>query len=197
MTRYTIIAVLLVLLSFLVQQFVPPFTGLHHSRLLLVQLAFLCTAVTVSQPVMLMLAFGCGFLWDAQCTLGPVAGDPEIYTQPAETLRFGYSILLFGGMGLLMQGVQPLFRQGKWYFSAALSGIAIFLYLAAEYGVITLLRGRPTLTGATVQQMLWTSALTMLLSPPFFWLLSTIARSSQHTLFPEAVRKRRRRSLLS
>jgi cell shape-determining protein MreD len=196
-TRYTLIAVLLVLLSFVVQQFVPAFTGWHHSRLLLVQLAFLCTAVTVNQPVMLLLAFGCGLLWDAQCTPGRVTGDPEIYTQPVEALRFGYSILLFGGMGALMQGVQPLFRQGKWYFSAVLSGIAVFLYLAAEYGVITLVRGHPVLTQATLRQMFWTAVITMLLSPPFFWLLSAVARHCQHTLFPEAVEKKKRRMLLS
>ena len=127
MTRYTIITVLLVLASFVVQQFLPALTALHHSRVLLVQLVFLCAAVTVGQPTMLLLAFVCGFLWDAQCSMGAHGGDPEIYSQPVESLRFGYSILLFGAMGFLMQGIQPLFKQGKWYFSALLSGIAIFL----------------------------------------------------------------------
>lgn len=192
MTRYTIITVLLVLAAFVVQQFVPAFTGWHHSRLLIVQLVFLCAAVTVNQPTMLLLAFMCGFLWDAQCTLGPQGGDPEIYSQPVEALRFGYSILLFGGMGLLMQGIQPLFRQGKWYFSALLSGIAVFLYLAAEYGVITIVRGNLVLTQATLSQMVWTSMLTMLFSPLVFWLLSAIASRCSHSIYPEANLKRRR-----
>ena len=194
MTRYTIITVLLVLAAFVVQQFVPAFTGWHHSRLLVVQLVFLCAAVTVNQPTMLLLAFVCGFLWDAQCTLGPLGGDAEIYSQPVEAMRFGYSILLFGGMGFLMQGIQPLFRQGKWYFSAVLSGIAVFLYLAAEYGFITVVRGSPALSAATVRQMTWTAILTMLLSPPVFWMLSTIAGRCGHTIFPEAAARKRRRS---
>ncbi len=194
MTRYTIITVLLVLAAFLVQQFVPAFTGWHHSRLLIVQLVFLCAAVTVNQPTMLLLAFVCGFMWDAQCTLGPMGGDPEIYSQPVEAMRFGYSILLFGGMGFLMQGIQPLFRQGKWYFSALLSGIAVLLYLGAEYTLITVIRGSPVLTEATVRQMVWTATLTMLLSPLVFWLLSAIAGRCGHTIFPEAASRKRRRS---
>ena len=192
MTRYTIITVLFVLASFVVQQFLPALTALHHSRVLLVQLVFLCAAVTVGQPTMLLLAFVCGFLWDAQCTLGVHGGDPEIYNQPVESLRFGYSILLFGGMGFLMQGIQPLFKQGKWYFSALLSGIAILLYLAAEYLIITFARGGFTFAKATALQMAYTSLLTMLFSPLIFWMLFGIASICAHSINPEAAKKRRR-----
>ncbi len=192
MTRYTLITVLLVLASFVVQQFLPAFTGLHNSRILLVQLMFLCASVTVGQPTMLLLAFVCGFLWDAQCTLGSHGGDPEIYSQPVESLRFGYSIVLFGGMGFLMQGIQPLFKQGKWYFSALLSGISILLYLAAEYLIITFVRGNFTFAGATALQMAYTALLTMLFSPLIFWMLFGIASMCGHSINPEAGKKRRR-----
>ena len=193
MTRYTLITVLLVLASFVVQQFLPAFTGLHHSRILLVQLVFLCTAVTVGQPTMLLLAFICGILWDTQSTLGPHGGDPDISSQPVESLRFGYSILLFGGMGLLMQGIQPLFKQGKWYLSALLSGLAIFLYLAAEYLIINFVRGNFMLARATVVQMSYTALLTMLFSPLVFWMLFGIASMCGHSINPEAGKKKRRR----
>ena len=151
--RYSTITILLLLVAFVIQQFLPAFTGMHHSRILLVQLVFLCCAVTVGQPTMLLLAFLGGFLWDAQCALGPHGGDPEVYTQQVENLRFGYSILLFGGMGFLMQGIQPLFKQGKWQFSALLSGIAVFLYLAAEYAIINFVRGDFVLNKATALQL--------------------------------------------
>jgi hypothetical protein len=192
-TRYTIITVLLVLASFVVQQFLPAFSALHHSRILLVQLVFLCAAVTVGQPVMLLLAFIGGILWDTQSTLGPHGGNPEVYSQPVESLRFGYSILLFGGMGLLMQGIQPLFKQGKWYFSALLSGIAIFLYLAAEYLLITFVRGDFMLAKATVMQMSYTALLSMLISPLVFWMLFNIATLCGHSINPEAGKRKRRR----
>ena len=38
MIRYSIITIFLLLASFIVQQFLPAFTGMHDSRILLVQL---------------------------------------------------------------------------------------------------------------------------------------------------------------
>jgi len=190
--RYTFITVLLLLTAFVVQQFIPAFTGLYDSRILLVQLVFLCAAVTVPTPTMLLLGFLGGFLWDAQCALAPQGGDPEIYNMPGDALRFGYSIVLFGAMGYLMHGVQPLFQQGKWQFSAILSGIAIFLYLAAEYLLISFIRGGFIINRATLEQMLFTSILTMLFSPIIFWILFTIAKMFDHSIYPDADRKRRR-----
>ncbi len=192
MIRYSVITILLLLAAFVLQQFLPAFTGLHHSRILLVQLVFLCCAVTVGQPTMLLLAFIGGFFWDAQCALGPHGGDPDVYTQQIESMRFGYSILLFGGMGFLMQGIQPLFKQGKWHFSAMLSGIAVFLYLAAEYAIINFVRGDFVLNKATLLQMFYTSLVTMLFSPLVFWLLFRIANACDHSINPEAGRRRRR-----
>lgn len=192
MIRYSIITILLLLAAFVVQQFIPAFTGFNHSRILLVQLVFLCCAVTVGQPTMLLLAFIGGFFWDAQCALGPHGGDPDVYTQQVENLRFGYSILLFGGMGLLMQGIQPLFKQGKWQFSAILSGIAVMLYLSAEYIIINFVRGEFVLNRPTIMQMGYSALLTMLFSPVIFWLLFRIAKACDHSINPEANRRRRR-----
>ena len=192
MIRYSILTILLLLAAFVVQQFLPAFTGMHHSRILLVQLVFLCCAVTVGQPTMLLLAFLGGFFWDAQCALGPHGGDPTVYTQQVENLRFGYSILLFGGMGFLMQGIQPLFKQGKWQFSALLSGIAVLLYLAAEYAIINFVRGEFVLTRATMLQMSFTALVTMLFSPLIFWLLFSVAKACDHSINPEAGKRRRR-----
>ena len=192
MIRYSIITILLLLAAFLVQQFLPAFTGIHHSRILIVQLVFLCCAVTVGTPTMLLLAFIGGFFWDAQCALGPHGGDPVVYTQQVESLRFGYSILLFGGMGYLMQGLQPLFKQGKWQFSALLSGIAVLLYLTAEYAIINFVRGDIVINEATLLQMAYTALLTMLFSPLVFWMLYRIAKSCHHSIYPEAGRRRQR-----
>jgi len=192
--RYSLTTLLLLLTAFVVQQFMPALTGLHQSRILLVQLVFLCAAVTVEQPTMLLLAFIGGFLWDAHSALGPHGGDPQVYTQQVDTIRFGYSVLLFGAMGFLMQGIQPLFKQGKWQFSAILSGIAIFLYLSAEYTTINFVRGDFFLSKATVLQMAYTSFLTMLFSPLIFWLLFRVAAAFDHSINPEAGKKRRRTS---
>jgi hypothetical protein len=190
--RYNLSTVFLLLAAFLVQQFVPAFTGLSHSRILIVHLVFLCAAVTVATPTMLLLAFIGGIFWDAHCSLAPIIADPEVYTQPVESLRFGYSILLFAGMGFLMQGLNPLFREGKWQFSALLTGVATFLYLAADYSLISFVRGDFVISRSIIRLMSYTSLLTMLFSPLIFWLLYRLARLSDHSLYPEANKNRRR-----
>ena len=192
MFRYNLSTVFLLLAAFLVQQFMPAFTGLSHSRILIVHLVFLCAAVTVTTPTMLLLAFIGGLLWDAHCSLAPVTADPEVYTQPVESLRFGYSILLFAAMGFLMQGLNPLFRQGKWQFSALLTGVAIFLYLTAEFILISFVRGEFTITRSIIRLLSYTSLLTMLFSPVIFWLLYRIAKIFDYSLYPEANKPKRR-----
>ena len=192
MFRYNLSTVILLLAAFLVQQFVPALTGLSHSRILIVHLVFLCAAVTVATPTMLLMAFIAGCLWDAHCSLAPITADVEVYTQQVESLRFGYSILLFGAMGFLMQGLNPLFRQGKWQFSALLTGVAIFLYLTAEFVLISFVRGDFTVTRSIFRLLSYTSLLTMLFSPIIFWLLYRTARVFDYSLYPEAHRPRRR-----
>lgn len=186
MIRYSLTILLLMITALVIQQFLPALTGLYGSRVLVLQLVFLCAAVSVGPPTMLLLAFIGGFLWDAQCALGPGVGDPDVYVERVESLRFGFSILLFGAMGYLMQGIQPLYRSGKWQFSALLSGIAVFFYLAAEYLVISFIRGGFVLTRATLMQMVYTSVLTMLLSPLVFWILGRAARRYGHVSQPRA-----------
>ena len=164
------------------QQFLPAIGGLYGARVLIFPLVFLCASVTVEIPTMLGLAFLCGFLWDAQHTLGPHGGDLETYPNPVESLHFGYSIVLYAMMGFLMQGIQPLFRKGKWHFSSILSGIAILLYLISEYLLINFVRGDFTLPASALYRIYLTSALTMLFSPIIFWILTHISHYSNHTI---------------
>jgi cell shape-determining protein MreD len=188
--RYTFITLLLLLVAFAFQQFLPVFTGWNDSRILIVQLVFLCCSITVGMPVMLSLAFLGGVMWDAQFTLGPHGGDPSVYTQSVENLRFGYSILIFGVTGLLMQGVRPFFKQGKWRLCSLLAGLAVLVYLSTEYAIINFIRGEFTLTPATVKQIIYSSLLTMLFAPPIFICLMRIARACDHTINPDAGRRR-------
>ncbi len=175
----------------MVQQFVPAFIGLSHARLLIVQLVFLCCAVTVTTPTMLLLGFIGGILWDAHCYLAPIVSDPEVYTQPVESLRFGYSIILFGAVGFLMQGLNPIFRQGKWHFSAILSGIAIFIYLTAEFILISFIRGDFTMTRSVLRLLVYTSVFTMALSPVVFWILYRVAKLFDYSIYPDAIKSKR------
>jgi cell shape-determining protein MreD len=195
--RYTLSLLIMILLALVAQQFIPALTGLFNSRLLLVTLVFLCASVTVGPPVMLALAFVCGFLWDAQNALGPAGGDPAVYSDPVESLRFGYSIVLYGIIGYLIQGIQPLFREGKWQFSAFLVGVSIFVYLVAEYLIINFVRGDFVFSRATLFQIVFTSTLTMLFSPLVFWILFHVAERFGHEIRFEGLKKKRRRRAIA
>jgi cell shape-determining protein MreD len=195
--RYSLSLFILVLLALVAQQFIPALTGLFNSRLLLVTLVFLCASVTVGPPVMLAMAFTCGFLWDVQSALGPPGGDPLVYDQPAQSLRFGYSIILYGVIGYLMQGIQPLFREGKWQVSAFLVGVSIFVYLVAEYLIINFVRGDFLFPRATLFQIVFTSVLTMLFSPIVFWILFYIAERFGHEIRFEGLKKKKRRRAIA
>ncbi len=82
-----------------------------------------------------------------------------------------------------MQGLAPLFRAGKWHFSAMLTGIAIFLYLSAEYIIISFVRGEFVITRSVLRLLFYTSVLTMLLSPLVFSILFQMAKFFDHTLY--------------
>ena len=179
MIRFSIATILLLLAAFAAQQLMPAFTGLHHSRILLVHLAFLCCAASSSQPLMLLLAFIGGFLWDAQCTLSPHPGDPAIYTQPTESLRFGYSILLFAAAGYLMQFIQALFHNGKWFITTMLIGLTLMLYLTLECGLISFIRGELEINRPTFLQIFFTALLTTPFAPLLLAPLRFISRACE------------------
>ena len=182
MIRYTLSLLALILLAVIMQQFLPSLTIFHHSRVLLVPLVFLCSAVTLPTPLMLLLAFVCGFITDVENTLGPHGGDPEVYPIAVESLRFGHSILLYGVMGFIMQGIQPLFRQGRWQLSVIISGISIFIYLTSQFLLINFVRGDFSFSHGTFLMIVFTSGLTTLFSPLVFWLLFRIADWTSYTI---------------
>ena len=184
MLGYLFSLILMVFAACVAQQFVPVFTGLYEARILIVPLVFLCSAVTVHPAPMLILAFLCGFLWDAQHLplAGPFGGDLAVYLDPVASMRFGYSIILYAFMGFLMQGIQPLFREGKWHVSALLTGVALFLYLFTEFMLITFVRGEFSLSRGTMLKISFSALLTMLLSPLVFWALFKFAALFNHTI---------------
>ncbi len=190
MIRYHISIFILVLLACIFQQFLPAVTGWYDAKIYILPLTFLCCAVTVGFSPMLGLAFLCGFIWDAQNTLSPAGGDPTVYDHPVDQMRFGYSIILYAVMGVLMQGVQPLFRKGVWQLSAALTGVATFFYLLSEYLLINIIRGDYYFPASIFQQMWISALLTMLCSPLLFFILFKLARWFDHTIRYDGLKRR-------
>lgn len=196
MLLYHLSLIGLLILSCVIQQFLPPL-GAYDARILLLPLIVACGAVTIPTGGMLLLAFLGGFLWDAQqIILPPAPSDAnlaihdEIYHAPAETMKFGYSIILYALMGFLMQGIQPLFKQGKWYLSGILTGVAIFLYLFIEFFIFIFIRGGFEITIPVMKQISLTALLSMLASPLIFWALFQIANLCKHEISYDALRRR-------
>jgi cell shape-determining protein MreD len=188
--RYHLSLVFLVLLAVIVQQFIPTFTFLHGAQLLLVTLVFLCASVTVPTPVMLALAFLCGFLNDAENVIVATgAGDPDVYGRPEPSLRFGYSILLYGLIGYLMQGIQPLFREGRWWVPTVLAGLSVFVYLSIEYLLINFIRGGFVFGRETFLKIALSSGFAMFCSPVVFWALFRLADACGQPLRTHQPRK--------
>lgn len=186
----------LLLLCCVVQQFLPPL-GAYDARILLLPLVVACGAVTVPTGGMLLLAFLGGFLWDAQQIIYPTRAaeahstiHSEIYHTPTETMKFGYSILLYVLMGFLMQGIQPLFKQGKWYLSGIITGVAIFLYLFIEFLLFSFIRGGFEINIPVMKQVSLTALLSMLASPLIFWALFQLAQICKHEISYDSLRRR-------
>lgn len=168
---YFALVFVLVLLSFVFQEFVPAIEWAYFARLLLVHTTFFCASVTVPYPVMLLLAFVTGFIWDARYHL-PVHSAGSTHSE----LDFGFTIMLFGLLGSLIQGVRPLFRRGRWELPVILIGICTFVGLVIQYLVISFHRGGLHLPAEMWFQMLMTSLFSMLAAPLILFFLSRLAK---------------------
>lgn len=190
MIRYHLSLLILLCIACILQQYFSAMESLFNARILLFHTVFLCCAVTVKFPAMLALAYLAGFLWDADHSLAAAGGDPSIYHTPVGAMYFGYSILLFGVMGLLMQGIQPLFRKGIWQVSALLAGVALSLYLTIEYLLINFIRGEFTFPATAFYQILFTSLISMGLAPLIFALLFKLSKVFDYVIRYDGLKRR-------
>ena len=106
------------------------FPGLG-GQILLLPMVFFYAAAALPLWAMLTAAFCCGLMWD--CLMN-VAIDGR-----TETI-FGWSILLYGALGAVMNGLHPLFMRGRWVFLCFVSGVLTSLIVLIEYVVLTFRR---------------------------------------------------------
>lgn len=176
----------LMMLLFGVQEFVPVIDFANQARLLLPAAFFFCASLSVSFPMMLFLALFTGLVWDARhlpykeekpvveiSELGHFDLD-EMHSSMGD-LRVGYSIVLFGVAGALMQGIRPLFKRGRWELPVFMVGIATFIWLLIEFLLMSFLRGSFVFHPGLWTKLITCSLLTMLVSPIILFLLHTLA----------------------
>jgi hypothetical protein len=164
----TLIFIVSMFLALVLQHFVGALPGLG-SQVLLLPLVFLCGASALSLGSMLTLAFVAGLMWDCLGFL-PVNGRAE--------LPFGATILIYAGLGALMNGLRPLYLRGHWQLHVLMTGILVSLLVLIEYLVITFRREPFALIWP---QEIWiriggSGLVAGLLAIPSFLLLNLLAR---------------------
>lgn len=178
-------------LAALAQQFCLPISYLQDARFLILPLVFLCAAVAVPAPGMLLLAFATGLLWDLQqAIILDVPEDPQLYRESVENLSFGFSVLLYALIGALMQGIRPLFQRGTWFMPIMLSGVALFLYRWVEFLSLSFIRGNFVFDNDLVRQLAISAVITMALAPFIFIVLAKLAKLCHYPLVVETKRRK-------
>ncbi|MFN7560654.1 MAG: hypothetical protein ACK5TH_02655 [Prosthecobacter sp.] len=194
------IVFILLVLSFLVQEFIPGLEIAQFATLFLPAVFFFAASVAVPFPVMLVLAFFTGFLWDARhlpgvseamgSRLDVFGEDSGAEFSASMALPFGLSIAIFGMLGTLMQGIRPLFKRGRLELPVLMVGAVTFSWLLLQYIVMTFLRGT-----LDFQPMVWIkmgtdTMLAMLAAPLIFLLLYSLASLSSYEIKYEGLRYR-------
>ncbi|HBJ82982.1 MAG: hypothetical protein Q8M07_22675 [Prosthecobacter sp.] len=196
------ISVILLLLTFTVQEFIPGLEIAQYATLFLPAVFFFCASVAAPFSMMLVLAFITGFIWDARHLQGvteSMAGvedllgtgaDSELSGAGSHSLPFGLSIVLFGMLGTLMQGIRPLFKRGRLELPVVMVGVATFVWLLSQFLIMTFLRGSLQFPGGVWSKMITDTLLAMLASPLIFLLLYSLARLSSYEIKYDGLRYR-------
>ncbi|MFZ4765863.1 MAG: hypothetical protein ACOYMN_13005 [Roseimicrobium sp.] len=172
---------------------IPAIEFAQQARVLLPPVFFFSASLSVSFPVMLLMALIAGLVWDARhlpyrtekLTAAEVAqvADVEVSelrTQGTADLPVGYSIILFSVTGALMQGIRPLFKRGRWELPVIMVGVAMLLWLVVEFLLMSFLRGSFEFHHGLWTKLVTNTLLAMLVSPVLLFLLHTLARMFHH-----------------
>ena len=155
-------------IGLVLQHFVGAVPG-FGSQIMVLPLIFLCGAAAVPVWSMLALAFTAGLMWDCMHYI-PVDGHVDF--------PFGGTILLYAGIGALMNGLRPLFLRGLWFVHAAAAGLLTAALVLVEYIIITFRREPFALIWPREiwTRILGTAFVTAILAVPLFLLLNWFGR---------------------
>lgn len=127
---FTALLLLLMFFALVAQHFIGAFPGLG-GQVLLLSVVFFYAAAALPLWGMLAMAFCAGLMWDCLTTV-PVDGRVDVF--------FGWHILLYGGLGAVMNGLHPLFIRGRWQIHCVLTGVLTSLLALIEFIVFTFRR---------------------------------------------------------
>jgi hypothetical protein len=130
---------LLILADFLAivcQPYCPPLPRMMDARVFLFPAVLAYGALALPYAGALALAFFNGLLWDALTVQILTPGTFVMHT-PVMEISMGWSIILCGGLAMLVHGLRPLFLRGRWDLHCLASGFCTVVILSGEYLLIT------------------------------------------------------------
>ncbi len=204
---FNLIVIIMLALSLIAEEFLPAIEIAQNARLFIGPVFFFAASVSVPFPVMLIMAFGTGFLWDARYLpfvtqdsgaekLAGLVGDNGLtalntaLSSTGPDLGFGYSILVFGVLGALMQGIRPLFKKGRLELPVVMVGFVTATWLLVQYLLISFLRGSLYFPSEVWTKLITDTLLAMLASPILFLMLHTLAKTTHYEIKYEGLRYR-------
>lgn len=168
-----------VFLALVAQFLIPELPGpwFAGARVLLMPIILFYGALVLPLPAVLVLCFVAGLLNDALTLPSP---QPAEEGQAPVAIALGWSIVLYGFLGCIMNGVRPFFGRGRWEIHCLLTGFFTSLIVVAEYLVVAVKRVAEA--GFSMPPAVWERALgsgivATLLAPLFYFVLSTVARA--------------------
>jgi hypothetical protein len=177
MIAFLLVLILAAFGSLVAQHFIPPLEFLNGARVFLMPMVLFYGALALPFGGMLMLAFACGFMWDALTVqiVSTASGAP-----PMVEIALGWSIILYALLGALISGFRPLFQRGRWEIHCLMSGLCTSLIVLSEF--LSLSVRRAALFGAPfvfTPEIWWriggAGLVAFVLAPVGFLVLSTLA----------------------
>jgi len=181
---FFVVLILCMFAALVLQHFIPALPALpgmssglpwfEGVRVLLMPLVMFYGSIALPYAGMLALTFIGGFMWDALNTQ-VIEVTTEMAPQQAVEISLGWSIVLYAVLGSIMNGLRPLFRRGRWEVYCLLSGVFTSLIVLVEFLMITFRRGTPAFPDVIWERVIGAGAIALLLSPFFYFALSSIA----------------------
>jgi hypothetical protein len=175
-----------------VQEFIPPLAVAEGARVLFTPVFFCFGACLLPFPCMIVLAVVAGFLSDftsLQIVQHTVASsDPDAIHTYFGTVEMsaGWSILLYLAAGSVCQGLRELVLRGHWWLPPLMSAATTMVYLALQFGVLTMRRFD---SGG----LFWSEAVAWrIFAPALFAMLLTLVLVMTHALIAGASGEERR-----
>ena len=152
----------------------PPLAQYSYARVLIFPAVLAYGALALPFAGALALAFFNGFLWDA-LTVQIITPGAYSLGQPRMELSFGWSIVLYGALAVLVHGLRPLFLRGRWDLHILASGLCAVVVLATQYLMITFNRGGLIFPRELVGRILMPGVFAMLMAPFVYFSFNSLA----------------------